>query len=218
MINESEISLLCERQASVKSLLGFQKHHKLPDKGNLLSDSFLHDIAAADIEADIDQVFVKIRKQFGLKRKQLTAAEPIEGVGEIQTPDFRYEVSVSTIPGSPDKILWRRAVSAITNADAITSESFVKVFGTQFNVLEVVASDDLEVEDVIDCVEDEEDNDISVDYEKAATWCRIDFAGAPHSVHVDAQRIQVRSSKEVTPEGLVSAFVDAHSRFLNQQD
>ena len=215
MINESEIRLIAEKTASLKSLTGFEKHHRVPDKGKLIAPGFLIQISATDIEQDIDQTFSKIRKAFGFKRKQLTANEPLEGCGEIQTPGFRYEVSVDTIDGKPDQVLWRRAIASITDAESITGPEFEAVFGKQFNVLEVSLPNEIDIEDVIDSVEDCDDENVLVDYEKSATWCRIEFAGLARSIHVTPDRIQVRSSKEIAAEDLVSAFMEAHSQFFD---
>ena len=215
MINESEIRLLSERKVGVKTLSGYRKHIRQPDKGSTLSDEFLADLAEGDLNEDLDNAFAKLRSEFGLKRKQLAATDPIGNFGEVSTPGFTYEVSVSTIEGESTNILWRRAISKISEADSVTSSAFENTFGKQFNILELALREPIDVEDVIDQVEDCDDDSVRVDYEKDASWCRIDFRGRKESIHVEADRIRVNSGSEVSPSELIDTFLSAHARFFN---
>lgn len=213
MINESEIRLLSERKVPVKSLGGYQKHYRLPDK-DVLSDKFLAEWAEADLNKELDEAFAKLRSGFGFKRKELTATDPLENCGEVSTPGFTYEVSVTTIEDEPANVLWRRAISRITDAESVTSPEFDETFGKQFNILELILEEPVDVESVIDEVEDIEDPSVKVDYEKDASWCRIDFPGRKESIHVEAGRIQVHARREISAAELIESFLSAHSRFF----
>ena len=215
MINESEIRLLNERKAGIKTLGGFRKHFRKPEKGSTLSDEFLADLAEGDLNEDLDSTFAKLKSEFGLKRKQLSATDPIGNFGEVTTPGFTYEVSVSTIEGESSNVLWRRAISKISDAETVTCPAFEKTFGKQFNILELTLREPLDVEDVIDQVEDCGDDTVKIDYEKDASWCRIEFRGRKESIHVEADRIQVRSGGEVSPAQLIETFLTAHAQFFN---
>lgn len=215
MINESEIRLLNERKIPVKDLSGFRKHHRAPTK-EAASESWLAELAMEDLVSDLEETYSKLRSGFGFKRKQLTAADPTENVGEVATPGFTYEVSISPIEDQPKLALWRRAISRISDADTVTSAEFEETFGNLFNILELALEKPVDVEDVIDEVEDCDDPNVSVDYEKDATWCRIDFRGRNESVHVEAERIQVRSSGDIPPSQLIEAFLSAHAQFFRE--
>ncbi len=215
MINESEIRLLSERKIGLKMLSGFRKHFRMPDKGKTVSDEFLADIAQSDLNEDLDNTFANLKSEFGFKRKELNATEPIGNFGEVATPGFTYEVSVVTIEGESGNVLWRRAISKISDADSVTSPAFEKTFGKQFNILELALQEPLDVEGVIDQVEDCSDKLVKVDYEKDASWCRIDFRGRKESIYVEADRIRVNSGGEVSPSQLIDTFLSAHSRFFN---
>lgn len=214
MINESEIRLLSERKVSVKTLGGFRKHFRMPDKGNTVSDDFLADLAEGDLNADLDTTFAKLKSEFGLKRKELNATDPIGNFGEVTTPGFTYEVSVSTIEGESVNVLWRRAISKISEAETVTCPAFETTFGKQFNILELTLQEPIDVEDVIDQVEDCDDDSVKVDYEKDASWCRIEFRGRKESIHVQADRIRVSHGGEVSPSQLIETFLSAHARFF----
>lgn len=215
MINESEIRLLNERKIGVKTLNGFRKHLRLPNKGDTLSEKFIADLAESDLNEDLDEAFSKLRSGFGLKRKELTATEPMGNFGEVATPGFTYEVSVSPIEGESANVLWRRAISRIANAESVTCPEFEKTFGKQFNILEVVLEEPIEVEDVIDEVEDCDDPDVKVDYEKDASWCNITFRGRKESIYVQADKIRVSSGAEIAPSDLIEIFLSAHAQFFN---
>lgn len=215
MINESEIRLLHERKIPVKELSGFRKHHRVPTK-EAASDSWLASLAQEDLNADLEETFANLRSGFGFKRKQLTATDPTENVGEVATPGFTYEVSISSIEDEPKMALWRRAISRISDADSVTSPEFEETFGCQFNILELALQQPVDVEDVIDEVEDCEDPNVSVDYEKDATWCRIRFRGRSESIHVEAERIRVQSSSDIQPSELIEVFLSAHAQFFQE--
>jgi hypothetical protein len=214
MINESEIRLLSEQKANLKTLSGYRKHHRMPEKGTVIADSFLAEIAENDLNEDLDNAFKKLRSEFGFKRKELSATDPIGNVGEVVTPGFTYEVSISTIEGESANVLWRRAISGIKSADAVTCPEFEATFGKQFNILQIQLKVPVDVEDVIDRVEDSEDPNIKIDYEKDASWCRIEFRGRKESIYVEADMIKVRSDAEISPDALIEIFLSADSQFF----
>ena len=214
MINESEIRLLHESKTLIKELSGFRKHHRVSAK-EAPSLAWLAELALDDLNRDLEETFSKLRSGFGFKRKELTATDPIENIGEVSTPGFTYEVSVSPIEDQPQKTLWRRAISRITDADSVTGPEFEETFGKQFNILELILEEPIDVEDVIDEVEDCDDDSVKVDYEKSASWCRIDFRGRKESIHVESNMIRVSSGGEVAPSDLIEIFLSAHAQFFN---
>jgi len=213
MINESEIRLLNERKMPIKSLSGYQKHHRIGKEA--ISEKFLADLAASDLNDELDTAFAKLKSGFGFKRKELTASDPVENFGEVATPGFTYEVSVSTIEDEPANVLWRKAISRISAAETVTCPEFEATFGTQFNILELVLDEPVDVESVIDEVEDCEDDTVSVDYEKDASWCRIEFRGRKESIRVESDRIRVKSGGEISPAELIETFLVAHAQFFH---
>jgi len=216
-IDQSDIRLISEQRRSLKSLTGFKKHHRLPDKGSTISESFLADVAQLDLDDDLDKTFASLRSKFGLKRKELETSGPIECVGAITTPVFTYEVSVETMEDEPHQVLWRRAISAIKEADSVTSEPFDIVFGTDFNMLEIMLTEALDVESVIDRVEDADCDNVRIDYEKDVTWCKIRFTDRKTTVEVNENAIRVRSEIETTPNELIESFFSAHEQFLVEE-
>ena len=214
MINESEIRLLSETKVPIKELSGFRKHHRSSGK-DAPSVTWIAQLAADDLNQDLEETFAKLRSKFGFRRKELTANDPIENVGEVAAPGFTYEVSVSPIETEPKNTLWRRAISRISDADSVTCPEFEETFGKQFNTLELVLEKPLDVEDIIDEVEDCDDPAVSVHYERDASWCRIEFRGQPQSIHVEADMIRVHSSADISPSKLIETFLLAHSQFFN---
>lgn len=213
-INESDIRLLSEKRKPIKSLSGFKKYHRLPGKGDTMSESMLADLAQLDLDEDLDKTFSALRKKFGLKRKELETSGPTDGVGAITTPAFTYEVSVEAMEGESQHIIWRRAISAIKTADAVTSEPFDVVFGTDFNKLEILVNEAIDVESVIDRVEDADHDNVKVDYEKDVTWCKISFTDQNTMIEVTEEAIRVSSQVETSPNELIESFFFAHQQFL----
>ena len=197
----------------VKSLGGYKKHLRLNNKESI-SDKFLAELASSDLNDELDTAFAKLKSGFGFKRKELTATDPLENCGEVATPGFTYEVSVSTIEDEPANVLWRRAISRISDAETVTSPEFEKTFGNQFNILELALNEPVDVESVIDEVEDCDDPTVKVEYEKDASWCRIEFRGRKESIHVEADLIRVHSAADISPTDLIDTFLVAHEQFF----
>ena len=65
MINESEIRLLNETKVPIKELSGFRKHHRTSGK-DAPSVAWLAELAADDLNQDLEETFKKLRSEFCL--------------------------------------------------------------------------------------------------------------------------------------------------------
>src|SRR5262249_10723514 len=64
-------ALRAETAGKVRSLAGFRKHHRLPDRINASSQKFVADLAAEDVKADVDSVYAAVREEMGYKRRDV---------------------------------------------------------------------------------------------------------------------------------------------------
>ena len=216
-IDPAGIRLLSESRRSLKSLTGFKKSSRLPGKGETISESYLADVAQADLDSDLDKTFAALRSKFGLKRKEMRTMGPVDGLGAITTPVFTYEVAVEAIADQPHQVLWRRAITAITEAEAVTSDPFAVVFGDDFNTLEINSAISIDVESVIDRVEDADAEGVSVEYDRDATWCRIELSQQKTTIEVHEDSIRVSSRVETSPEKLIDSLFSIHRQFLSEK-
>jgi len=211
----SDARLLNERTEPIKQLSGFQKHFRIPQTVSHSDQQFLGKLATPELDEDLQTTFASLRSAFGFKRKQISVSGPDEGGGMIQTPHFNYEITVSYLEDDPSKIIWRKIISDIRDPEQLYSPEFVKVFGTQFSILEMVLNDDLDIESIVDLVEDAESDTVSVDYDMEVTWCEIQVAGSIASVKIGPETIRVVSRQEVSPNELRDAYQDVKNQFIS---
>ena len=108
-----------ESAGRVKDLAGFRKTHTLPDRANEWARKYVNRIAAADIKADLDNIFDMVREQFGYKRKDLDVSAERDGLGFIRTPDFEYTVTLAVNPDEPTDVIWRREIGRLSGPENI---------------------------------------------------------------------------------------------------
>lgn len=210
----SEVRLLHEKIEPFKQLNGFQKHHRVPQTASASDSQFLAKITAADLDADLQQAFSKLRNKFALKRKEISVFGPDDGVGMIVTPHFSYEITVALHDEDPTQVAWRAAISNIQQPEQIFTESFQQIFGNRFSILELLTSAPLDIEAIVDHVEDTELDTVKVDYDKDSTWCEISVATANAAVKVCENSIRVVSHDEVSPRQLLEKFLNVQQQFL----
>lgn len=203
----SKIRLINQLIRPLKEIQGFQKGHRLPlNRRDGLR--FLAEISSAEIEADLDDKFAALKHGFGFKRREISAS-PGEGVGLIETPFFRYKVSVDFLADDLTKVVWQREIEEISEPNQIINPVFLEVFGKQFNSLELTSPAPFPLEEIIDRLEDLDSESITVNYDKDVTWCDIRFAPHQPPIHLDGNRLQISSPlKEVTPLELFESLAE----------
>ena len=210
-----EILLIAQQRIALKDLKGISKTASTPKKGVPLSQKYLNDLALEHLDENLQTTFAKLRSNFSFKRKELTADGPVDGIGVITTPAFIYEVTAMPIEQDNRKVLVRRCIRQITDADAITGAAFADVFETDFNQLQVASETDLDLEDIIDRVEDAESDEVKIDYDKDITWCEIGVAGTRTTITVRPNKILVTGPQDVSPEELIDSFFELQNTFMD---
>ena len=210
-----EILLIAQQRIALKDLKGISKSASTPKKGVPLSQKYLNDLSFEHLDENLQATFAKLRSNFSFKRKELTADGPVDGIGVITTPAFIYEVTALPIEEDNRKVLVRRCIRQITDADAITGAAFADVFETDFNQLQVASETDLDLEDIIDRVEDAESDEVKIDYDKDITWCEIGVTGTRTTITVRPNEILVTGPQDVSPEELIDSFFELQNTFMD---
>lgn len=210
----SGVRLLDERITSYKDLAGYQKHHRVPTSISDGDQRFLIELADADLDQDLQDVFAALRKSFGLKRRELAVDGPTEGRGVITTPFFNYEIQVSQAPDDPGKVLWQRAITEIQEAARVFAGPFEEVFGARFSTLEVLTRAALDLENIVDHIEDAELKSVKLDYDKDLTWCEVQMVESIMSMLIESDRIRISSRREVPPQALLESFLEIQQQFM----
>lgn len=214
MSKNPDISFVAEQQIPVRELKGISKAAGASaSKG--VSQKYLNDLAQAELDADLDATFAKLKSSFKFKRKEISADGPVDGMGVITTPHFFYEVTVVPMEESHRNVVIRRSVRNITSADVITGAEFFEAFGTRFNKLEVACEKPLDLETIIDQIEDADASDVELDYDKDITYCTIGLNSMRTTIAVQPNLIHVKGPLDVTPADLVNSFFEMQNCFMD---
>ena len=197
----------------ISQLEGFQKHHRVPTSSGESDHRFIADIAHNQIDADLQNVFTSLRNSYGLKRKEITVNGPVDGGGVISTAFFSYEIHVAQDSNEPGKVVWRRAVSEISEPGRVFAAPFEQVFGQRFLELELSVDEAMDLESIVDHIEDADDDSIELDYDKDVTWIEIQIPHCAMSVVIRENSIRAISRKPVSPRELLDNFLQAQQSF-----
>ena len=215
MPQSPDISFVTEQQKPVKELKGISKTAGASASKGPITPKYLGELAQAELDADLDETFAKLKSSFKFKRKEINADGPADGMGVITTPGFFYEVSVHPQEDTFRNIVIRRSIREIKDADVITGAAFFEVFGTKFNQLEVASEKGLELETIIDQIEDADADDVELDYDREITYCNIGLKTMRTTIVVKPNLITVKGPLDVTPAELIESFFEMQNCFMD---
>ena len=218
MNGSAKLSFVEQRTEPIKQLPGFQKGYRVPTSANPSDQKFIEKITTPTLDEDLQETFSALRKTFGLKRKEISVDGPCEGSGFVSTPFFDYEVNVSIDPETPSRVNFGRSISNIVELGKVLDERFDDVFGKRFSTLIVEVEKELDLELIVDTIEDEDPEGVSVDYDKDLTWCEIQVLGSTATIVVESHSIRVESVRETTPKQLLDLFTDIQQQFIAKLD
>ncbi len=199
-----------ESRVKVKSLGGYRKFHRLPDRVGDHARRFVAELAAPDVQADVDQFYAAIRELLGYKRRDVEGSAD-RGSGYVRTPDFEYSVNVTAADDDPLIAVWRREVSAIKSPEVVLGGAFGQVFGDQFDSLVFEFTRPFDLEAWIDRIEEDPPAGVKLRCAPDASSC--DVASGGGVVRLFRDRVEVHAQKTPTSKGLVEAFLGFQDRF-----
>lgn len=212
------VALVGERIDRVRDLAGFRISHRIPDAVNDFTEAFVAGIAAAQIDADLETVYGKLRDQFRFKRADVTVSPPADGRGSIATPYFDYAVIVSLNSSDPSQVIWRRQISEIREPGRVLSDPFAAVFGSMFNTVEIAPPQPIDLGALIDRVENLESGQITLAYDKDATWCRVCVSGIDGEMEITARTLSLVQRNPRSPGHLLQSFLDFQTALIETCD
>lgn len=201
------VALVSEQRSLVKGLSGFRKkNHTVPDEFNDRTQTFIAKISAEELGADLDARFAEFRKHLGFKRADLNVSDPDGGIGAISTPWFDYRITVQHDSDDPTEVIWRRQVTEFRETSALLSSEFATVFGKLFNTVEFEPLEPIDMEAFIDNIEDREDSDLSIEFDRTTTWCYVTTPRIPGTLSVETDCVALTTLQPELPARLLEAF------------
>lgn len=210
-------SLRGEATAKVKSLAGFRKFHKVPDRVNPGNRKFVAELAAEDVKSDVDQVYAAVRELLGYKRRDVEGSAD-RGTGFVRTPDFEYAVSVDLADDDPTAVVWRREVACIRNPEVVLGEPFRRVFGGMFDTLAFEFTGPFDIEAWVDRIEEETPPGVKLRCASDCSTCDVMVGGFAGVIRLYRDRVEVRGQAKPGSGGLVDAFLRFQDLFAGRGD
>jgi hypothetical protein len=206
-----------ETTMKVKSLAGYRKFHRVPDRVNAGSRKFVADLAADDVKSDVDSTYASVREQMGYKRRDVEGSAD-RGTGFVRTPDFEYSVSVDLSDDDPTTVIWRREVAGIRNPESVLGKPFQQVFGEVFDTLVFEFTQPFDLEGWVDHIEDAMPPGVKLRTASDCSRCDVSVAGFTGVIRLYRNRVEIQGRKTPSSKGLVEAFLHFQDLFAGRRD
>ena len=201
------------RRQSIKQLSGFESRLRMPDSADRRIE-FLGRIAEQEFDQDLDDLYRKLKDQFGFKRRNLIVSDPVDGSAGIQTDAFHYQVNLLVCPESIEHVIWQRCICFIQQVEILSRSEFQTVFGDRMDRLCVDLDSDIDITDVIDHFEDLAPEDIEIDYDRQATWCELTIHGSTAKMRIQSDQFVVTDPKLTNVVELFECYFELQDRLL----
>ncbi len=202
-----DIALVNEQRTLIRSLSGFRKkNHKVPDECNDRTQAFVAKLANEELGEDLDARFAEFRKHLGFKRVDLAVSDPDCGTGVISTPWFEYRITVAQATDDATEAIFRRQVTEFRKTASLLSSEFATVFGKLFNTVELAPPEPIDIEAFIDSIEDRENSDLSLEFDRSVTWCQLTTPRIPGILCVETDCVALTTPQPELPSQLLEAF------------
>lgn len=202
----TEMSFTVEDAVGLRSLTGWKKSYRIPDRHSDTTVAFAAKCAAEDVKADLDGVYEKLKDAFNFTRRELQTSDPEDGTGTIITPYFNYSVGVSLNSEELDEVVWTRSVHSIKVPAQIASEAFAEVFDEVFDTLEFSLPARIKLEDFIDAVEAANIPDLKIKHDRDASFCKLHLNGAEGAVTLTPWSLSIVHDVPKETQQLIASF------------
>ena len=216
--SKHSISLRGRKRLPLKSLAGFEKHHRIPAADEEAMERFLASIGGQDVGQDLDLFFKKLRDEFRYKRRELEVAGPMDGTCSIHSPDFEYRIHLRPDTESPESVIWERSVVGLSSWKILLTEAFQKIFDPHLSSVIIELSEPIDTLAVIDHIEDLGESDCEVDYDREGTWCDIRTSDLEAKMRIMPHQILVDGPVAYSTAELMENYWQLQSRFLATVD
>lgn len=208
----ASITLVRQQPGRIRDLKGFRKGHQIPSDVSDHTQSFVGRIAEEDLRQDLDERFEEFRRLLKFKRVDISVTDPVSGTGQISTPWFDYHVSIIHDAEDATAVIWRRQLSEFRQVDKLDSVELTSVFGSTFDTVELAPPAAIDVAALIDQIEEEADERISLDYDRQTTWCAVSIRGIGGQMRFTSDRIALSIHQAQPPGKLLDSFFKVRSR------
>lgn len=202
----AKLAFTAQATQALRKLSGWKKHYRIPDRYSDATEAFAAECAAAEIGMELDRLYDKLRRAFRFARRDLTACEPRDGTGTIITPYFSYSVAITLNRDRLDEVVWSRAVDAIKVPEQLASRAFGETFDGVFDSVRLALPVAVNIEDFLDAVEAAEIPNLTLDYDRSATYCRLRLSHTEETVLLTERSLAIVHPLPVTTHKLLESW------------
>ena len=208
-------TLRSETTSRIKTLSGYRKFHRLPDRVDARARKFVGELAAEDVKSDVDAMYAAIREVMGYKRRDVEGSAD-GNTGFVRTPDFEYSISVDLADSDPSTVIWRREVGNIREPAVVLGKPFQQVFGPVFDTLAFEFTRPFDLETWVDRIEDEVPKGVKLRCASDCSTCDVMVAGFTGTCGCCATASRCRGSRR--PAARASSRRSCTSRICSRAD
>lgn len=208
------ISFAGRSGGAVKALAGFRKgHHTVPDAANAVTQAFLGRICAAELGAETEALFQRVRAGLAYKRKDLgLSLTPPTAV--LSARDFTVEVGYTLDERDPSRYVVTRMLHGLRSAELARTEEFGALFAGAFSEISFGLRQGARVEAVIDLIEGlDGEGGLAVDYPADCRECLIRVTGVAAAVRCTGAALEMVFPRPGSPAELMAEFAAVRGAF-----
>jgi len=214
-------TILTTQSDWVSNLPGFNKAagNKPPKSIDSYHENWIKLISQKLIEEELNEIGDHLKSKLKYKRKDVPTPVVENGWGELSTPDFDYVIQITQSKERADYYILTRSIENFSNSEILTNPEFNEVFKNKFDQIEFTLSEELNVEEVIDKIEEIDNEDlISVYYERTdPSKCTVSLKDLAGTIELTDKTCKINFNRKSAPEQLVLQFKKVYEA-LEMQD
>lgn len=175
-----------------------KKRHTLPEEVNEYTNAFLARLVEDELEELVEVRFDAIRKAMGYKRKDMQVSTQSPSA-LFEAKDFDFELVYELDEDEPSAYLLRCKLFNVRNALILDVDSFNDAFGTVFDAIVIQFGRALSIETIIDGLEEDENEDWTLDYPSHCSHCEVELAESDAVALFTADALTIQFKAKLTP-------------------
>ena len=199
----------------VRELSGFKKgFHREPDSVDRYTESFVAELAGDDVDVEANALYQQIKNNFGYKRREI--ALKMDGASAaIATKDFDLSVTYFQSSVDPSAYMIEYRINNVRDAHVLNDDGLQQILNRHFNEIRFSIKGEIDLEELIDEIESEEIENVSIEYPADCSRLKITLAGAYWSLHLTEAGVSIISHSLGTPNNMLTCYGESQTLASN---
>ncbi|MCP4449956.1 MAG: caspase family protein [Planctomycetes bacterium] len=209
LIGVKRIDMLGSKGGSIRELSGFRKtHHRIPDAINDRTEMFVQGIASDDVRIEATQLHNSLKANYGYKRKEIQL--DIQGASaDIATKDFDLSIAFSQNTEDAGDYTIEYLITNVRDPDALQDEGLQKILHQHFDEVRFSIKGRVDLGEIIDAIEAETQDQISIDYPPDCSHLKIIPAACRWSINMSTSHISIVNDYLESPASMLDRLKES---------